>query len=170
MHSLLRSGEIRLGFVGAMLEPEAFKYIALAEDRLVLITQNNPHFYNMKEHGFTLQELLSEPMVAREEGSGTYLTLQNYIYKNGLSRDNLHIVARVDDPEAIKNMVLHGVGIAIQSVSAVSDEIADGSLLAFELGEKGLKRDIYLIFRRDTELTLAERRFVTFLKEFRKSL
>lgn len=60
----------------------------------------------LRERGVYGRELLlEEPFVSREEGSGTGTSLQNYLRTLGLSHDMLHVVARVDDPEAIKQFM-----------------------------------------------------------------
>ena len=163
VHRLLQEGEIRIGFVGAMLDPKIFKYLPLAEDRLVLAAQNNERYRKMKNANVHGADLLTEPLVTRKDGSGTYLTFRNYIDQIIIPKNQLNIVAQVDDPEAIKNMVSQGLGVSVLSALSIAQEVAAGTLLSFEMSEDSLKRDLYLIYRRDTELTVAERRFASFL-------
>lgn len=165
VHRLLRHGDARLGFVGAKLEPETFTYVPLAEDTLVMVTQNNERYRGLKKQGATGRDLLSEPTVAREEGSGTDRTVQNYMHAIGYPRETLRILARVDDPETIKHMVSQGVGVSVLSAMAVAREVEGGSLLAFEMDRDGLKRKIYLIWRSDARLSRTERQFADFLKK-----
>lgn len=165
VHRLLREGDARLGFVGAKLEPEAFAYVPLAEDTLVMVTQNNERYRALKKQGALGRELLSEPTVAREEGSGTDRTVQNYMNAVGYPKETLRILARVDDPETIKHMVSRGVGVSVLSALAVAREVESGGLLSFEMDQTGLKRQIYLIYRGDARLSRTEKQFVEFLKK-----
>jgi len=64
---------------------------------------------------------------------------KDYLRTLGLSHDMLHVVARVDDPEAIKQMVSGGVGVAVLSALAVEQEVQNGTLLAFEMDKSALK-------------------------------
>lgn len=99
VHRMLKSGQIAVGFVGAVSEPENVDYFPLYDDRLVLAAPNNEHYHMLRERGVYGRELLlEEPFVSREEGSGTDASLQNYLRTLGLSHDMLHVVARVDDP------------------------------------------------------------------------
>ncbi len=164
IHQLIRSGSVRLGFVGAKLEPEVFQYISLAQDTLVMVAPNNEHYRCLHQQGALGRELLAEPTVAREEGSGTDRTVQDYMTGIGFPKDQLHILARVDDPETIKQMVAQGVGVSVLSALAVAREVADGTLIAFAMDPVGLRRDIYLIYPKDMLLSSAEQRFVEFLK------
>ena len=118
----------------------------------------------MQESGAYGRDLLTCPMVTREEGSGTDRSVQNYLRSLSLPPDSLNIVARVDDPEAIKRMVVGGVGISILSALAVEQEVASGTLLAFEMDRSALKRDIYLITLRGQSFSRTEQKFIDFLK------
>lgn len=165
VHRLLREGDARLGFVGAKLEPESFTYVPLAEDTLVMVTQNNEHYRALKQRGALGRDLLSEPTVAREEGSGTDRTVQNYMNAVGYPKETLRILARVDDPETIKHMVSQGMGVSVLSALAVAQEVGCGSLLAFEMDRDGLRRQIYLIYHGEGRLSRTEKQFVEFLKK-----
>lgn len=164
IHRLLRQGEIRMGFVGAVLEPDTFVYTPLAEDRLVMVTENSARYRRMQQTGVLGHSLLSEPTVAREEGSGTDREVQNYMGRIGFPQEQLHIVARVDDPETIKRMVAQGVGVSVLSALAVQREVSDGRLLAFELDKSGLRRKIYMVSRRDIAYTRTEQQFIEYLR------
>ena len=168
VHQMLKDGEISLGFVGAISEPHIVDYFPLAEDKLVLVTPNTAHYRQLKESGSYGRDLLSYPIVTREEGSGTDRSVQNYIRSLGLSPDSLNVVARVDDPEAIKRMVIRGVGISILSTLAVEQEVENGTLLAFEMDHNALKRDIYLITLRGCSFTRTEQKFIDFLKSCKR--
>ena len=168
VHRMLKNGEISLGFVGAISEPNAVDYYPLAEDKLVLVTPNTPHYRQLQESGAYGRDLLTCPMVTREEGSGTDRSVQNYLRSLSLPPDSLNIVARVDDPEAIKRMVVGGVGISILSALAVEQEVASGTLLAFEMDHSTLKRDIYLITLRGQSFSRTEQKFIDFLKSCKR--
>ncbi len=161
IHAMLKAGEIRIGFVGAMLDTEDTDYFPLAEDRLVVITQNSPEFRQLKKKEHTGRELLDRPIIAREEGSGTDRTVLDYLDNSGYPAEKLNIVARVEDPEAIKHMVAEGAGIAVLSARAAE---SSGELLCFELDKTPLRRNIYLALRRGEVYTAWEKEFIAFLK------
>ena len=64
-------------------------------------------------------ELLREPLIFREQGSGSLQSAERFLTRAGLTEGELNIVARVDDTEAIKRMVALGLGIAMISDLAV---------------------------------------------------
>ncbi len=164
VHRMLRQGEIRLGFVGTMSEPDSFQYVPVATDPLVLIPANTERYRRLQKEGAWGRDLLGEPTVAREQGSGTDRTLQQYMREMGYPQEKLQIVARIEDPETIKRMVAQNVGVSVLSELAVEKEVQSGELLKFPLDEKGLERKVYLIHRRDSVFTDTEQAFVDYIK------
>ena len=51
VHRMLKSGQIAVGFVGAVSEPENVDYFPLYDDRLVLAAPNNEHYRAFRERG-----------------------------------------------------------------------------------------------------------------------
>ncbi|MFB0920774.1 MAG: selenium metabolism-associated LysR family transcriptional regulator, partial [Oscillospiraceae bacterium] len=165
IHELVKTGDIQVGFVGTMLEPETLNYISLAEDKLVLVTENSKRFQELQRQGIWGRMLLGEPTVAREEGSGTDRSVRNYMHQIGFPTEKLQIIARIDNIEAIKSMVARGVGVSVLSALAVQDEVAAGQLLQFEMEQGGLKRSIYMIYRRDISNFRLGQQFVQFVRK-----
>lgn len=168
IHELLESGKIRIGFVGTLLDPQTFSYFPLIKDELVLVTENSPRFRKFQEQGALGRDLLTEPFIAREEGSGTERSVVKYLRKSGFSPEKIHVTARIDDPESIKNMVAQGAGVAILSSLAVRKEVEEGNLLSFGVEKEGLTRTIYMVCRRNVRYSHMERQFLEFTKRVGK--
>ena len=90
--------------------------------------------------------------------------VERYLLKNDISPESLKIVAQIDNPEAIRSSVSRGLGVSIMSVLAAREYILSGRLLAFELGDQGAFRKIYLTWRKDALLTPAEEKFLEFVQ------
>ena len=73
-------------------------------------------------------------------------------------------MAEIDNPEAIRSAVSRGLGISVMSVLAAKEDLENGKLLSFELGDKGAYRKIWLCWRRDAVLTSAELKFLDFVR------
>lgn len=162
---MLHSGEIRIGFVGTKIEPQLLEYVPLVRDRLVLVTANTPRYQKFYSRGAYGRELLKEPIVTREEGSGTERTLAAYLRKIGIPEETLNIVARIYNPEAIKQMVEQGMGVTILSELSVHDAVQEGRLLSFDLDAEGLERSIYMAFRKDLSPNRLEQAFLSFARK-----
>ena len=164
IHQYLDQGKANLGFVGIAANPKEYHYHPIAEDRLVVITANREPFQRLHRNGTSGLELLDMPIILREENSGTRLEMEQYLRKQQINPDNLHVVAQIDNPEAIRSSVSRGLGISIMSVQAAREYLLTGQLLSFELGKQGAFRSIYLTWRKDALLSAAEQRFLEFVK------
>ncbi|MBQ2895974.1 MAG: LysR family transcriptional regulator [Oscillospiraceae bacterium] len=164
VHQHLAQGKANLGFVGTAAAPMEYHYHSVAEDRLVLITANREPYRRLQRAGVSGLSLLDRPMIFRERNSGTRKESEDFLLLNNIAPEELNIVAEIDNPEAIRSGVSRGLGISIMSVLAAREDIEAGKLLAFELGDKGAYRKIWLTWRRDAVLTPAELKFLDFVR------
>lgn len=168
IHEALKSGDIRIGFVGAKEETETLSYVPLVRDELVMVTQNNPRYRALLQQGIPGRALLGEPTVAREEGSGTDRAVVAYMRSIGFPTEQMHIVARADDPAVIRQMVERGVGVSVLSALAVRREVETGKLLRFHMDTQPLTRPIYLACREGLRYSREEEQFIQFIKQMTK--
>ena len=165
IHAMLEGGEIRIGFVGMEMDCRHYAYVPIAEDRLVLISANNEKFRHFQQLGNAGDEILmTEPVLSRENGSGTKRAFDRYLEKNDIAAERVHIMAQIESPETIRNMVMQGMGVSIASELTVSEEIEKGNLLRFDLGMNCDQRKIYLTWRKEKLLSRIERDFIHYVQ------
>ena len=164
IHDYLAQGKANLGFVGVAANPKEYHYHPVAEDRLVLISANREPFQRLHRSGTSGLELLDRPMILREENSGTRQEMERYLRSKNIDPEKLHVIAQIDNPEAIRSSVSRGLGVSIMSVLAAREYLLTEQLLSFELGDQGAFRKIYLCWRKDALLSTAEQRFLEFVK------
>ena len=87
-----------------------------------------------------------------------------YLRSKNIDPEKLHVIAQIDNPEAIRSSVSRGLGVPIMSVLAAREYLLTEQLLSFELGDQGAFRKIYLCWRKDALLSAAEQRFLEFVK------
>lgn len=163
IHRLMKQGDVRIGFVGAALNREEYNYQVVTGDRLVLITANTETYRKLKRSETTGRELLHEPMILREESSGTRKAMEAYLNRCNISPRSLDLVAQIDNTEAIKSSVSRGMGVSVVSELTVREELESGKLLSFDLDSGGVFRNIYLAWRKDIVLTSVEQKFVAYV-------
>ena len=161
------TGVADIGFTGARFERKNCRYIPFFEDEMVLITPNNLKFRKFKEQYFGKKAselsykdtavakrywIESEPLILREEGSGTRKETEKLLEKIGIDISKLNIIADVNDPESIKRYVRKGMGISIISKLAVKEEIEEGKILCFSLKGSFGKRFLNVVYRNDSRV------------------
>lgn len=162
VHEQIRTKNARIGFVGTALDKRLLKYRAVCRDKLVMITPNNERYRTFLRDGAYGRDLITEPMIVRGESSGTRKEFDKYLRTLGKSDHDLHIVARMNQADAVKSSVASGLGVAVISEMAARKYASNGDLLVFDLDADGAYRKIYLVHRKDLVFSKAERDFVNF--------
>ncbi|MGM9519099.1 MAG: LysR substrate-binding domain-containing protein, partial [Phascolarctobacterium sp.] len=160
----LKDGLFNIGFIGMECQDEEIICRPFCQDRLVLITPVNEHFLALQEEGeAAVTELLKEPLILREKGSGSEKLAEQFLASSGLQEEKLHVVARVNDQEAIKNLVAGGLGVSLISERAAQNFLLEKRLLAFELPACLSARNMYIIYRKDYLLPSYVQEFLRFI-------
>ena len=161
----LRTGRFDLGLTGMAAPDEDLVFTPLYQDAMVLIAPNTPEFSAAKAQNMPLAALLqSHPLLLRENGSGSQRSADDFLRAAGLKTDALHVAARLNDQESIKNLVAAGLGLAIVSAVSVARERDRGDLLLFPLADAA--RSFYIVTRRHDFLSPAARQFFDFSVRF----
>ncbi len=161
----LIDGIFDVGLVGAKGDDRLI-YTPFMQDRMVLITPVTEHFLAMKDQpDLSLQQLLQEPIILREKGSGSKKNADQFLESMGISEDDLHITARINDPETIKKLVAGGLGISIISEQAARNYVSEKRLLQFLL-PSAAQRDLYLSYRKDHNLSPHIVEFVSYVLQW----
>ena len=116
------------------------------DDELVMICA--PGHRLAQERGVTPQQIMIEPYVSRETGSGTREFADNYLRESGISPDDLNVVMELGSPEAIKGVVETGIGVSIVSRATIVKELKLKVLVAVPLKPR-LIRTMSLVYPRE---------------------
>lgn len=116
------------------------------DDELVMICA--PGHKLAGHRRITPRQLLDEPYVSREMGSGTREFTDNYLRQCEISPDDLNIVMELGSPEAVKAVVETGIGVSVVSRAAVVKEVKLGVLTAARL-EPRLMRTLSIVYPKE---------------------
>ena len=105
-------------------------------------------------------------VVLREEGSGSLKAANTFLANAGYSERDLHVAARTNDPEAIKNLVAQGLGISMISSKAAENYSRENRLLVFSFPELSGSRLLYIATRKHAALPERTKDFIRYLKQF----
>jgi DNA-binding transcriptional LysR family regulator len=139
-------GRYELGLVGARFPEARVRYARCGEDELVLaVPADHPWAARPR---LALRELAGQPLVMREEGSGSRKTLEASLRASGVRPDDLRVVVEMTGNEAIRQAVKAGLGMAVISCRAVADDVRSGSLAALRFQGARMRRDFFLVTHR----------------------
>lgn len=159
-------GSVDLGLVGQYIEKDDCCYIPFCQDSLLIAAPVTPHYLKLKEKNATLEELIREPMIVREKGSGTKKEMDFFLEKSGIAPSDLNVIARMNDLESIKKSIVNGLGISILSARSVQDLAGTKQILIFPLGDTESRRNFYIVYSRNRILKPHVRQFIQFTQSF----
>jgi DNA-binding transcriptional LysR family regulator len=139
----VEAGDVDFALVGEL--PRATNLCAkrVAEDELVLIVPPQHSFAKLKS--IEPVELVNQPLIFRESGSGSRRCVENAISSAKLSISELTIPIEVNSNDAIRAAVERGVGISFLSRRAIKWEIEAGRLVVVEIEGVKIVRSLYLV-------------------------
>jgi LysR family transcriptional regulator, transcriptional activator of the cysJI operon len=161
---LLNSGNIDLGLVEGDVSRQKMVVKRLLSDELVLIVPPEHHW--AKKHEVSIADLVKEPFILREPGSGTRQMMEKYLGRHGITLHDLKISAILGSTEAIKDAVGNGLGISIISRWAARKEVKYGTLHLLHIKEEKMARDFSLIMHKNAVSSNSLEEFVSFLKAY----
>jgi DNA-binding transcriptional LysR family regulator len=161
---LLNSGNIDLGLVEGDVSRQKMVVKRLLSDELVLIVSPKHHW--IKKHEVSIADLIKEPFIVREPGSGTRQMMEKYLGRHGITLHDLKISAILGSTEAIKDAVGNGLGVSIVSRWAARKEIKYGTLHLLHIKEEKMARDFSLIMHKNAVSSNSIEEFVSFLKAY----
>lgn len=161
----LKEGLFDIGMVGMYAQDDQIECIPFYQDHMVLITPVTEHFLQLKQEKCDILTLLKEPIITREAGSGSKKTADLFLEHIGVKDQDINIVARINDQEAIKNMVAGGLGVSIISEMAAKNFLAEKRILAFPLDADIANRQLYIIYRKDYLLASHVQNFLKFIQK-----
>lgn len=160
------SEEVELGVVGGRFSEESLDFAPFAKDELVLIAAANHRWAGAG--GIAIGELMEEPFVMREMGSGTGKASANALQKAGISPGKLRVAAHLGSNEGVKRAVLSGIGVSFVSAISVQRELEQGALVQIPVENVFISREFYIATRKGRELSPAAGVFAEILKRLHK--
>lgn len=139
--------------------PEGLKVEVLATDELVLVVGSNHPWHGLP--ALQPEVLGNKELVLREQGSGIREAIEHALQLHGV---RLTPLLTLPDNEAIKQMVMSGVGAAIVSALAVQHELEIGELMHVPIVGMDLHPQLSLIYRTDKQLSRAAQVFCALLR------
>src|SRR3970282_2165826 len=130
------------GISSRRLEHRDLEAVPLFDDRIILIV---PASHPWSRYGHALPaDLLDQPIITREEVSGTCETVMEGLKHHNITMDNLNVVMELGNAEAIEMAVERGVGIAFVSEMSAARGLALGRIKKVKIDELDLRRTIYM--------------------------
>ena len=158
---------VEFGIIGAKLNHPSLHFEKYEEDEIVVVAPSDHPLTRKKR--VNVDELLKEPWIIREEGSGTQMAVEKALRKKGKSLKQFHVAMEMGSTSSVKEGVKAKLGLAFLSKRATEEELSQRSLSQIDVeGIEPISRQIYLVTHRGRTLSPIGMEFLRFLKRKRE--
>lgn len=147
-----------VGFVEGTVSSKDINARNWFKDELVVLAAPSDPLAN-KEVFDVSADMKNSRWIMREKGSGTAAIFRS---KMADYLEDVNIVMEMGHPEAVKRAVESGVGIACLSALTICREVENGWLKSLKIEGVDMKRQLYVISRKDRQMTDALAEFLAF--------
>jgi DNA-binding transcriptional LysR family regulator len=154
---------VEFGIIGAKVNHPSLHFEKYEEDEIVVVAPSDHPLTRKKR--VNIDELLKEPWIIREEGSGTQMAVEKALRKKGKSLKQFRVAMEMGSTSSMKEGVKAKLGLAFLSKRATEEELSQGSLSRIDVeGIEPISRQIYLVTHRGRTLSPIGMEFLRFLK------
>ncbi len=136
--------EVDVGVIGSEVKRPGLHLERFVGDEIVLAVPPRHPFAGRKS--IAVDELAGQPLVMREEGSGTRRSVEIAFAAAGLELPREQSTMILGSTQAILQAVEQGLGLGFVSARASANAQADGRLACVRLEGVDLRRDLYLAY------------------------
>jgi molybdate transport repressor ModE-like protein len=136
--------EVDVGVIGSTVQRPGLRLERLVGDEIVLAVPPGHPFAARSR--VAVSELRDQPLILREEGSGTQRSVDAALATAGLGLPRESVVLTLGSTQAILQAVEQGLGMGFVSARASAQAQADGRLACVRLAGIDLSRDLYIAY------------------------
>ncbi len=149
-----------IGFIEGPIGSGEVTRISWRRDRLVVIVAPDHPLAMMQP--VPLAAVLVQPMVMREEGSGSRHIVERYFAEQ---EKPIHSVIELNSNQAVKQSVMEGLGIGIVSELMIRSEQLAGLITVLDVAGFHLERQLSYIMRKNQPVTPVLQAFLPVITE-----
>jgi len=132
--------QIQVGLIEAPAFRPDLKIEAFGEDELVMVVRPDHHW--AKKSVLKAAELVQEPILLREVGSGMRRFVEEYLERNGVLRQQLRTSIDINSTEGIIAAVEAGLGVGFVPRLALEKALKIGCVRVIPLDNGPIRRDL----------------------------
>jgi DNA-binding transcriptional LysR family regulator len=140
----LLADEADVGVIGSAIRQPDLRLERLVSDEIVLAVPPDHPFAGRER--VAVKDLQGQPLILREEGSGTRRSVEAALAQAGTSLPRDSVVLILGSTQAILQAVAQGLGMGFVSARASLQAQEDGHLACVGLDDVDLRRGLYLAY------------------------
>lgn len=145
----LGSGKIHFALVEGYYDSAAYASMPYSTENFIAVCSGS-HPIALKHEPVSISDLLSERILVREPGSGTREILERNLSTHNIQIDQFKHVTEVSGMHTIISLVEDNCGITFLYQTAVTNELANGTLVQIPLTDFAVTHDFTFLWNKDS--------------------
>jgi DNA-binding transcriptional LysR family regulator len=163
----LTTHQIAIGLIESPAHRPDLKVEVFGEDELVLIVK--PDHRWASKGSVKAAELVQEPILLREVGSGMRQFVEEYLERNGVLRQQLRTVVDLNSTEGIVAAVEAGLGIGFAPHLSIEKSLELGTVKAIPLDNGSIRRQLSIVLLNGPDLRGPAGQLVDLIRAYKAS-
>jgi DNA-binding transcriptional LysR family regulator len=147
--SLVRAGQVSLGFIESPILPHGLAHTTFGYDMLSVVVAPT-HRWARRRKPLTVEELAGTPLVTREVGSGTREAWESILSNQAPESSRVPPLLELSTSAAVRSAIAAGTAPGVLSTLAIHDDLLLGRLVAVPTPRIDLRRTLTAIWRAST--------------------
>lgn len=159
--SLLETGHLDFALIEGMVDKAAYDVRMLKKVPFILVVGADHRLSKEKE--VSMEELLQETLLVREEGSGSRKVLETGLSTINYSVRGFHRLVEISSIGLLKRLTEQGAGISFMYRDAVLSELSSGTLKELSVMDLRMVREFSFVTMKENLRMKDFKRFYSFL-------
>ncbi|WP_207941374.1 hypothetical protein DOK78_001143 [Enterococcus sp. DIV2402] len=143
----LDTGVLDFVLIEGYFPKNEYSFVPYARENFVCVAGQNYSFSKQPE---ILEDLLQEPLIIRETGSGTRDIFEKNLERQNLLLNDFSKLIEIGNIATIKKLVAHNLGVTALYEIAVKEELTNGSLIKIPIADLQHSHDFYFVWRKNS--------------------
>ena len=143
----INDGMLDFALVEGYFEKEQYDYRVFSREPFIAVCSPDYHFVKEPKE---IKDLLEEPLLIRETGSGTREILEKNLESKNLGITDFKKYSEINSLHAIKSLTEGGCGITFLYRAAVKNELRTGTLKEMKLEDFKVIHDFDFVWRKNS--------------------
>jgi DNA-binding transcriptional LysR family regulator len=139
----LQNKDIDFGIIEGQSKNTSFKYTEFIKDEIVLVANINHKL--AKKEMIEMDELLKNPLLIREPGSGTLEVIAHALKPFDIKLSQLNTEMQLGSTESIKSYLLHSNCMAFLSIHSILKELKNKEFTIIDVDGLTIERNFHFI-------------------------
>ncbi|NOY66410.1 MAG: LysR family transcriptional regulator, partial [Gammaproteobacteria bacterium] len=162
---MVENNDIDLGVVEAPVSNKNLVVEVCRYDELVAIVSPQHELAGLDV--LPLEELIKNPFICREEGSGTREVIAEHMQLSDIDSSDIKVCMELGSPESVKGAVEAGMGMSVTSRATIMKELKLGTLVSLKL-DPPLTRPFSFVHQKQKFRHLAMDELLSFARQYCK--